>query len=113
MTDEPDHGPAGGTSTRLLDQLGALASPHRMRIVAALRDGRNYVSQLARDIGLSRPLLQIHLHKLEEAGLVSSRLELSADGRAMKFYELSFDELKLTPAIIAAAAARLPGTDRE
>ena len=71
----------------LLQQLAALASPHRMRIVAELKSGRNYVSELARVVGLSRPLLQMHLTKLEAAGLVTSRLELSSDGKAMKFYD--------------------------
>ncbi len=51
-----------------------------MRIVAELKSGRNYVSELARVVGLSRPLLQMHLTKLEAAGLVTSRLELSSDG---------------------------------
>ena len=56
--------------------LAALANPHRLRIVAALTaDGRNYVSQLAREVGISRPLLHLHLQKLEEAGLVTSKLE--------------------------------------
>ena len=69
--------------------LSALASPHRLRIVAELKRGRNYVSELARVVGFSRPLLQMHLTKLEAAGLVTSRLELSSDGKAMKFYELT------------------------
>ena len=48
--------------------LAALASPHRLRIIAALKtDGRNYVSQLAREVGIRRPLLPLHLQKLEEA----------------------------------------------
>jgi DNA-binding transcriptional ArsR family regulator len=51
--------------------LGALANPHRLRIVAALASGRNYVSQLAREMGMSRPLLHMHLQRLEAAGLVS------------------------------------------
>ena len=68
------------TGDRLLALLAALASPQRLRIVAALKaDGRNYVSQLARDVGISRPLLHLHLQKLEEAGLVTSKLELSGD----------------------------------
>ena len=72
---------------RLLAMLAALANPHRLRIVAALATGgRNYVSQLARDIGLSRPLLHLHLQKLAEAGLVTSKLELSADGRALNYF---------------------------
>ncbi|MFL6728024.1 MAG: ArsR/SmtB family transcription factor [Sphingomicrobium sp.] len=45
---------------------------------ALTRDGRNYVSQLAREQGISRPLLHLHLQKLEEAGLITSRLELSS-----------------------------------
>jgi len=89
----------------LLLKLSALASSHRMRIVAELKIGRNYVSELARVVGLSRPLLQMHLSKLEAAGLVKSRLELSSDGKAMKFYELVPFTLTLNPAAIADAAA--------
>ncbi|MDO8912866.1 MAG: winged helix-turn-helix domain-containing protein [Phenylobacterium sp.] len=92
----------------LLAQLAALANPHRLRIVAALHQGgRRYVSQLAREIGISRPLLHLHLAKLEEAGLVASRLELSADGKALNYFEASDFALTLTPAAIAIAAASL------
>ena len=97
----------------LLLKLTALASPHRLRIVAELKQGRNYVSQLARVVGLSRPLLQMHLTKLEAAGLVSSRLELSEDGKAMKYYELEPFELTLTPEAIAETAASLGAADRQ
>lgn len=92
--------------------LGALASPHRLRIVAALgAHGRNYVSRLAREIGISRPLLHLHLQKLEEAGLVTSKLELSADGKALNFFELAEFDIPLTPSTIVEAAASLaPGT---
>ena len=92
----------------LLARLAALDNPHRLRIIAALHtSGRNYVSQLARDVGLSRPLLHLHLNKLEEAGLVQSRLELSSDGKALNFFELKPFEIVLTPASIAAAATSL------
>lgn len=91
--------------------LGALANPHRLRIVAALSSkGRNYVSQLAREMGISRPLLHLHLQKLEEAGLVTSKLELSADGKALNYFEVAEFDLVLTPSAIAKAAASLtPG----
>jgi DNA-binding transcriptional ArsR family regulator len=93
---------------RLLDMLAALASPHRLRIIAALRaGGRNYISQLARELGISRPLLHLHLQKLEEAGLVSSQLELSADGKALNYFEVSDFALDLTPDAIAQAARSL------
>lgn len=92
----------------LLEVLAALANPHRLRIMAALHSvGRAYVSQLARDIGISRPLLHLHLRKLEEAGLVSSRLELSKDGKALNYFEVVPFQIALTPAAIAAAASSL------
>jgi len=91
----------------LVRVLATLASPHRLRVLAALFAGRNYVSALARDLGISRALLQVHLKKLEKAGLVSSELELSQDGKAMKFYQVSAFALHLTPQSVAAAATTL------
>ena len=91
----------------LLRVLSALANPHRLRIVAALTAGRNYVSQLARELGMSRPLLHMHLQRLEAAGLVSSKLEVSADGKAMNYYDLAPLDLRLTPRLIAEAARTL------
>lgn len=93
---------------RLLAELNALANPHRLRIVAELvANGRNYVSQLAREIGISRPLLHLHLQKLEEAGLVKSKLELSSDGKALNYFEVAKFAIELTPQTIAKAAATL------
>src|SRR5690349_20465684 len=95
------------TGDELLAALAALANPHRLRIVAALAGGRNYVCQLARDLEMSRPLLHLHLQKLEAAGLVIGRLELSEDGKAMKYFDVTPFAFTLTPAIIAAAARTL------
>ena len=100
------------TGDRLLAALAALASPHRLRIVAALSsEGRTYVSQLARDIGISRPLLHLHLQKLEQAGLVKSKLELSQDGKALNYFEVTDFSIVLTPSAIATAATTLPPAD--
>lgn len=93
---------------RLLAMLSALANPHRLRIVAALdSSGRNYVSQLARELGISRPLLHLHLQKLEDAGLVTSQLELSQDGKALNYFEVTRFAIELTPTAIAEAAKSL------
>ncbi len=99
---------------QLLEILAALASPHRLRIVAALKaDGRNYVSQLAREVGLSRPLLHLHLQKLQDAGLVTSKLELSSDGKALNYFEITEFAVDLTPAVIVEAVKTLtPQTDK-
>lgn len=92
----------------LLARLAALANPHRMRIVAALAvNGRNYVSQLAREVGISRPLLHLHLQKLQEAGLVTGQLELSGDGKALNYFDVTDFAITLTPLTIADAAPSL------
>jgi predicted transcriptional regulator len=91
----------------LLQVLATLANPHRLRVVAALAAERNYVSQLARELGISRALLQVHLRKLEAAGLVSADIEVSEDGKAMKFYDVTPFALQLTPETIMAAARTL------
>ncbi|MBH5336318.1 winged helix-turn-helix transcriptional regulator [Streptomyces pactum] len=105
MTEVPSRAPTGD---ELLKVLTALANPHRMRIVAALMDGgRNYVSRLAREIGMGRPLLHMHLQRLEAAGLVSGTLELSEEGRAMKFFEVTPFCYALTPHTVRAAAHTL------
>jgi predicted transcriptional regulator len=85
----------------LLEALSALANPHRLQIITALVNKTNYVSQLAREIGISRPLLIMHLNKLEDAGLVKSRLELSGDGKAMRYYEVVAFDIPLTPEFIS------------
>ena len=93
---------------QLLATLAALANPNRMRVVAALAGGgRNYVSQLAREIGISRPLLHLHLQKLQDAGLVTSKLELSLDGKALNYFEVTDFAFHLTPAAVADAAKTL------
>ena len=92
----------------LLAVLAALANPHRLRVVAALAGGgRNYISRLAREIGISRPLLHLHLQRLQEAGLVTSRLELSDDGKALNWFQLVDFRVELTPASIAHLAPTL------
>jgi predicted transcriptional regulator len=95
------------TGDDLLRVLATLANPHRLRVVAALVGERNYVSQLARELGISRALLQVHLRKLEAADLVSATIEVSEDGKAMKFYEVAPFTLALTPRAIQVAARTL------
>ncbi len=82
--------------------LAALDNPHRLRIIAALHHERLHVSELARRIGISRPLLYMHLEKLEAAGLVHGTMELEG-GKAMKYLENRPFDIRLTPEDIARA----------
>ena len=100
------------TGDQLLQMLNALASPHRLRILAALSTKESYVSELARELGIGRPLLHMHLQSLEKAGLVVGRHEISEDGKALRYYTVAdFDE-HLTPERISEAAKTI-STDGE
>ena len=101
------------TGDDLVEILSALANPIRLRIVATLGDGRDYVSHLARVIGVSRPLLHMHLQRLEAAGLIVGHLELSEDGKAMKFFEVADFDLRLNASALAEAAKTLTKSDPE
>ncbi len=96
------------TGAQLLAAFSALANPHRLRILGALTDGRQYVSLLARQLGMSRPLLHMHLQKLQAAGLVRGELELSEDGRAVKYFEATPFSLHITPQTVKAIVPTLP-----
>src|SRR6201993_4266612 len=93
------------TSEELLALLTAVAHPLRLRVIAELTAGRVHVSELARRLGMSRPLLYMHLDRLEKAGLVTGQLELSDDGKAMKYFELVPFELRVTPKTVIGALA--------
>jgi predicted transcriptional regulator len=96
------------TGAALLAACSALANPHRLRILGALADGRQYVSLLARQLGMSRPLLHMHLQKLQSAGLVTGSLELSGDGKAVKYFEAAPFALRITPQVVKASLPTLP-----
>jgi len=104
------------TSEELLATLTAIAHPFRLRIIAELAGGRVHVSELARRLGMSRPLLYMHLDRLEKAGLVRGSLELSDDGKAMKYFELVPFDLRVTAETVVEALAsddgrlQAPGT---
>jgi DNA-binding PadR family transcriptional regulator len=47
----------------------------------------------------------MHLDRLEKAGLVAGHLELSEDGKAMKYFELVPFELRVTAETVISALA--------
>jgi DNA-binding PadR family transcriptional regulator len=58
---------------------------------------------------MSRPLLYMHLDRLEKAGLVTGQLELSEDGKAMKYFELVPFEVRVTADTVVRALAEDEG----
>ena len=99
------------TSEELVAMMTAIAHPLRLQIIAELAGGRVHVSELARRLGMSRPLLYMHLDRLEKAGLVTGQLELSEDGKAMKFYALVPFEVRITAETVIRALAEDDGKD--
>lgn len=97
----------------LPDVVNALNHPLRLQVISALRTERRYVSELARELGISRPLLYMHLERLERAGLVTGSLELSPEGKAIKWYALVPFDLHITPDTIIAALAADTSSDHE
>lgn len=78
----------------------ALSHPVRIKIIGILAEGRQYVSELARLVNISRPLLYMHLKKLETARLVASAMEVSESGKAMKFYSLENFGIEVTKELL-------------
>ncbi len=77
--------------------LDALGNEHSLAIMAKLANGECYVSELAKAIGISRPLLYLHLKKLENAGLVESEIRhFEEPPYTKKFYKAKNFELILS-----------------
>ena len=90
--------------------LQAVGSVQRLHILASLADGPLHMSELARTVQMSRALLYMHVAKLEAAGFISTRLELSASGTAMNFVALQPFSLTVDIATVLAAIKE-PRTD--
>ena len=85
----------------------ALSHPVRIKIIGILVEGRQYVSELARLVNISRPLLYMHLKKLETARLVKSTMEISESGKAMKFYSLEDFRIEVTKELLDALSKHI------
>lgn len=96
----------------LADRLAAIASPQRMRIISELLAQPLHVSELARRVEMSRALLYMHLRKLEEAGFVTSEMQLSDDGKALNIYSSAAFTITLTPQLIARAIHDSPPQEK-
>jgi ArsR family transcriptional regulator len=99
------------TGDQFLHRLSALANPQRLRILAALSRRQAYVSELARELNISRPLLHMHLQRLESAGLIVGRHEVSAEGKALRYYTVADFQDELSPRRISEAVKTLTAKD--
>lgn len=86
----------------------ALSHPMRIKIVGILAAEKQYVSELARSLNISRPLLYMHLKKLEAAGLVIGHHEISPTGKAIKFFVSNAFNIHLTSELLIELSKAIP-----
>jgi len=78
---------------------GALADPTRRAIVARLAAGESQVSELSAPFRISAPAVSKHLKVLEQAGLISRRVDaqrriISLNPEALKLASLWVDQYR-------------------
>ena len=82
----------------LAKKLSALGHPTRLRIVRKLTEGEQYLSEIAKTVGISRALAKVHLKKLREAGIVETKIvTLEDEARALRYYKLVDFQIHLSP----------------
>lgn len=86
----------------------ALSHPMRVKIIGILTEERQYVSELARMVNISRPLLYMHLKKLEVAGIISGCHEISQSGKAIKYFELKPFDIHISHELMMALSKEIP-----
>jgi len=89
-----------GTMTKTLQQITdigeAISHPVRLKLLYLLSERERYVYDLAKDLNLSRQVVQLHLKRLENAGFVESDLRLEDnDMRAKKFFKLKDFDVRI------------------
>jgi ArsR family transcriptional regulator len=82
---------------QIVDIGEALSHPVRLKLLYLLSERERYVYELAKDLDLSRQVVNLHLKRLEKAGFVESDLRLEDDDmRAKKFFRLKQFEVFLS-----------------
>lgn len=85
-------------NTDLIEKLSALGHEYRLRLLTSLTDGEKYLSELAKEVGISRALAKVHLNKLVQADLVETRTVLLEDeARALRYYKIKDFHVELSP----------------
>lgn len=85
----------------------ALSHPIRIKIIGVLAIERQYVSELARIVNVSRPLLYMHLKKLEEARIIKGSMEISESGKATKYFMLERIDIRITSELLENISQRI------
>jgi ArsR family transcriptional regulator len=85
------------TLQQIVDIGEAVSHPLRLKLLYLLAERERYVYELAKDLNLSRQVVNLHLKRLEKAGFVESDLRLEDDDmRAKKYFKLKEFDVSLS-----------------
>ncbi len=96
----------------LAEILSLLGNLTRLRVIAALSKRPMFVQELSSELGVSYPLLHLHLKNMQKHGLVKSEYTVGTDKatRYVKRYFTLIDfKLEITSDLIAELAEKQSG----
>ena len=77
--------------------LKVLSVELRLQILALLAEKPRYAYELARELGISYPLVHLHLRALERAGLIASEYEVAEGGKLRRYYRVKDFRIEISP----------------
>ena len=87
--------------------LTILGNETRLKVIAALQDGKMFIQELSQSLGVSYPLLHLHLKNLESNGIVKSEYSVGTDKTrryVKRYFELVDFRIEVSPELIAKIA---------
>ncbi len=77
--------------------LKVLSVELRLQILVLLAEKPRYAYELAQKLGISYPLVHLHLRALERAGLVVSEYEVTEGGKLRRYYRIKNFRIEISP----------------
>ncbi|RLE90396.1 MAG: transcriptional regulator [Thermoprotei archaeon] len=77
--------------------LKVLSVELRLQILVLLSERPRYAYELARELGISYPLVHLHLRALERAGLIVSEYEVAEGGKLRRYYRVRDFRIEISP----------------
>jgi len=87
--------------------LNLLGNMTRLRVIAALQNGKMFIQELSQVLEISYPLLHLHLKNLEANGIVRSEYSIGTDKSrryVKRYFELEDFKIEISPKAIAKFA---------
>lgn len=79
----------------VIDVASAVGAETRWKIIRSLANDTHTIGELTDEVDLSKGTVSVHVQKLEEAGVVGSRYNVSDKGGVEKEIALAVDEITL------------------